>query len=151
MSEAYTSLGTVVAVSIAAPATYDDTGYEALTYTTVGEVTNVGEFGASAAVVNHDPLGLGYTVKRKGQINYGALSLQMARDVSDAGQIILKAGADGATKYTVHTWKVTHQSGLVQYFTGMVFGYTTNIGGTNQIVGSSVTIELDRPILDVSA
>lgn len=150
MSEAYTSLGTVVAVSTSAPATYDETGYEALTYTTVGEVTNVGEFGASAAVVNHDPLGLGYTVKRKGQINYGALSLQMARDITDAGQVLLKAGADGAAKYTIHTWKITHQSGLVQYFTGMVFSYTTNIGGTNQIVGASVTIELDRPILDVA-
>jgi uncharacterized membrane protein len=74
----------------------------------------------------------------------------MARDISDAGQVILKSGADGANKYLVHTWRVTHQSGLVQYFTGMVFSYTTNVGGTNTIVGSSVSIELDRPILDVA-
>lgn len=151
MSNAYTSLGTALAVSTAAPATYDEAGYEALTYTNVGEITSVGEFGATAAVVTHDPLALGYTVKRKGQINYGTLTLQMARDVSDAGQIVLKAGADGASKYVVHTWRVTHQSGLVQYFTGMVFGYTTNVGGSNQIVGASTTIELDRPILDIPA
>ncbi len=149
MSNAYTSLGTALAVTTSAPATYDEAGYEALTYTSIGEITSVGEFGATAAVVTHDPLALGYTVKRKGQINYGTLALQMARDVSDAGQIILKAGADGASKYTVHTWRITHQSGLVQYFTGMVFGYTTNVGGSNQIVGASTTIELDRPILDV--
>jgi hypothetical protein len=150
MSEAYTSLGTELAVSVSAPATYNEAGYEALTFTDVGEITSVGEFGPTAAVVTHDPLALGYTVKRKGQINYGSLTLQMARDITDDGQVILKAGADGSTKYTVHTWRVTHQSGLVQYFTGMVFGYTTNVGGSNQIVGASTTIELDRPILDVA-
>ena len=146
-----TSLGITIGVTTSAPATEDEAGYEALTYTNIGEVVNIGEIGPSAAVVNHDAIDKGYTQKFKGQINYGTLTLQMARDISDAGQVILKAGADGATKYTVHTWRVTHQSGLVQYFTGMVFGYSTNVGGSNQIVGASTTIELDRPILDVAA
>ena len=144
-----TSLGITIAVTASAPATEDEAGYEALTYTNIGEVVNIGEIGPSAAVVNHDALDKGYTQKFKGQINYGAMPLQLDRDISDAGQVILKAGADGANKYTVHTWRVTHPAGLVQYFRGMVFSYTTNIGGANTVVGANATVELNTPVLDV--
>lgn len=144
-----TSLGITIAVTTSAPATEDEAGYEALTYTNIGEVVNIGEIGPSAAVVNHDAIDKGYTQKFKGQINYGSMPLQLGRDIDDAGQIILKAGADGAAKYTVHTWKVTHPVGLVQYFRGMVFGYTTNIGGSNTVVGANATVELNSPVLDV--
>ena len=118
-------------------------------YTNVGEVVNIGEIGPSAAVVNHDAIDKGYTQKFKGQINYGSMPLQLGKDIEDAGQVILKAGADGAAKYTVHTWKVTHPAGLVQYFRGMVFSYTTNIGGSNSIVGANTTVELNTPVLYV--
>ena len=37
--------GTTLKISASTPATYDGTGYAALTYTTVGEVTDLGEFG----------------------------------------------------------------------------------------------------------
>lgn len=144
-----TSLGITIAVTTSAPATEDEAGYEALTYTNIGEVVNIGEIGPSAAVVNHDAIDKGYTQKFKGQINYGSMPLQLGRDIDDDGQIILKAGADGAAKYTVHTWKVTHPVGLVQYFRGMVFGYTTNIGGSNTVVGANATVELNSPVLDV--
>lgn len=144
-----TSLGITIGVTTSAPATEDEAGYEALTYTNIGEVVNIGEIGPSAAVVNHDAIDKGYTQKFKGQINYGSMPLQLGRDIDDAGQIILKAGADGAAKYTVHTWKVTHPVGLVQYFRGMVFGYTTNIGGSNTVVGANATVELNSPVLDV--
>lgn len=146
-----TSLGITIAVSVAAPATETEAGYEALTYTNIGEVVNIGEIGPSATVVNHDAIDKGYTQKFKGQINYGSMPLQLGRDIDDAGQILLKAGADGAAKYTVHTWRVTHPTGLVQYFRGMVFGYTTNIGGSNTVVGANATVELNSPVLDVVA
>lgn len=144
-----TSLGITIGVTTSAPATEDEAGYEALTYTNIGEVVNIGEIGPSAAVVNHDAIDKGYTQKFKGQINYGSMPLQLGRDIDDAGQILLKAGADGAAKYTVHTWRVTHPTGLVQYFRGMVFGYTTNIGGSNTVVGANATVELNSPVLDV--
>jgi hypothetical protein len=40
-----TSAGTTFKVSASTPATWDAVGYAALTYTTVGEITNFGEFG----------------------------------------------------------------------------------------------------------
>jgi hypothetical protein len=146
-----TSLGITIAVTISEPATEDEAGYEGLTYTNIGEVVNIGEIGPSAAVVNHDAIDKGYTQKFKGQINYGSMPLQLGRDIEDAGQVILKAGADGAAKYTVHTWKVTHPAGLVQYFRGMIFSYTTNIGGSNSIIGANASVELNTPVLDVAA
>lgn len=54
-----TSLGITIAVTTSAPATEDEAGYEALTYTNIGEVVNIGEIGPSAAVVNHDAIDKG--------------------------------------------------------------------------------------------
>ena len=40
-----TSAGTTLKVSASTPATFDATGYNALTMTVVGEVSDLGEFG----------------------------------------------------------------------------------------------------------
>ena len=51
-----TAAGTTLAISAASPATFDATGYAALTYTEVGAVSNVGTFGAAFAKVEFQPL-----------------------------------------------------------------------------------------------
>ena len=149
MSNVFTSSGTTYAISAGEPATYDAAGFGALTYTDVAEVTDMGEYGASFEVVSHNPLATRRTVKRKGTVNDGAMSLQLGRDPSDAGQAILIAGVDGAGIDIVHSHKVTLPDGTIQYFTGQVYSYTTNIGSSNQIVSAAATVELDNKIIEV--
>lgn len=149
MSNVFTSAGTQYEVVAQEPATYDQAGFEALSYTTVGEVTDLGEYGPTFETVTHNPLATKRTVKRKGTVNDGALTMQIGRDPSDAGQTILIDGVDGANEDQVHSHKVTLQDGTVQYFTGQIYSYTTNIGSANQIVGASVTVELDNEIVEV--
>ena len=149
MSNVFTSTGTQYALVAGAPATYDQAGFEALTFVDVAEVTDVGEYGAAYEVVTHNPLGTGRTVKRKGTVNDGSLQLSLGRDPSDAGQTLIIAGVDGANKNDVFSHKVTLQDGTVQYFTGQVFSYTTNVGSSNQIVSASTVIELDNQIIEV--
>lgn len=151
MSNVFTSAGTIYAVSAAAPATYDAAGFAALTFTTVAEVTDLGEYGPTYEVVTHNPLDTRRTVKRKGTVNDQALTMQLGRDPSDAGQALLIAGVDGAAKDTVHSHKITLQDGTVQYVTGQIYSYTTNVGSINQITGASVTVELDNEIIEVAA
>jgi len=144
----FTSAGTTIEVSASLPATFDDTGYAALSYTNVGEVTAIGSFGQSAALVTHNPLDSRVTVKRKGSYNYGTLTLEMARDPADAGQTILVAAQNDDNS---HSFKVTLQDGTVLYFTGQVMGYETSVSGTDAITSASCTVEIDQPIVTVAA
>ena len=66
-----TSAGTTLKVSASAPATFDKAGYSALTFTAVGEITDLGEFGREYALVTHNPVGTRGTQKFKGSFNEG--------------------------------------------------------------------------------
>ena len=149
MSNVFTSAGTAYAVSAASPATYDQAGFAALTWTDVAEPTDVGEYGPQYEVVTHNNLTTRRTVKRKGTVNDGALTLVLGRDPADAGQTLIMDGVDGANKDVVYSHRVTLQDGTIQYFTGQIYSYTTNVGGANQIVSASVTVELDNQIVEV--
>lgn len=148
MSNVQTSAGTTFALSAEAPATYDESGYSALTYTEVGEVTNIPEFGGAYQLVTHEPLGDRSVVKRKGTLNHGSIALQIGKDISDSGQELLKT-AYGEDE--VYSFKITLQDGTVQYSTGQVFSFTTNVGNSNQITGIGCQIEFDTEIIEVEA
>tara|TARA_R100001244_G_scaffold90191_3_gene68462 strand:+ start:1536 stop:1976 length:441 start_codon:yes stop_codon:yes gene_type:complete len=144
MADVQTSAGTVLSVSATAPATYDQAGFAALTFTTIGEITDMGEFGKTYNLVTHQPLATRRTVKRKGSFNDGALSLQLARVPDDVGQVVLQAGLDSDDSYS---FKVVLQDGEIQYFSGQVMSYTNNVGSADQISGSAVSIEIDNDII----
>jgi hypothetical protein len=146
MSNVQTSAGTTFALSAEAPATFNETGYSALTYTEVGEITNIPEYGGSYELVSHEPLGDRSVVKRKGSINHGSITLQIGKDISDAGQELLKTAYGGDE---VYSFKITLQDGTVQYTTGQVFSYTTNVGSSNQITGIGCQVEFDTEIIEV--
>jgi len=144
MADVQTSAGTILSVSATAPATYDQAGFAALTFTTIGEITDMGEFGKTYNLVTHQPLATRRTVKRKGSFNDGALSLQLARVPDDVGQVVLQAGLDSDDSYS---FKVVLQDGEIQYFSGQVMSYTNNVGSADQINGSAVSVEIDNDII----
>lgn len=146
MSEAFTSAGTKISISAALPATYDATGFGALTWTEIGEVSDLGEFGRQYNMVTFNPLGSRKTVKRKGSYNDGTITAQMARVPSDAGQTILTEALDSDNSYSV---KVVLQNGTTFYFTAQIASYTTNVGSVDQITSASVSIEIDDDIIEV--
>jgi len=84
-TSAFTSAGTVVAIAVnAEPATYNEVGFDALSFQDIGEITEAGEFGRTYNLVTHMPIGDRRTVKRKGSFNDGQMTLQLARVTSDA-------------------------------------------------------------------
>jgi hypothetical protein len=144
-----TSTGTLLALVVAEPATVDAAGFGALTYVNVGELTDLPEYGASAEVVTHNPLATGITEKYKGFINNGSMSLSLARDADDAGQIILASCVTGINKNAEVSFRVTYQDGSIDYFTGKVFSYTKAPGSANSIVSSTVQVEINSVIVEV--
>ena len=147
MSQVFTSAGTTLGISAAAPATYDEPGFSVLSFTDVGEITDMGEYGREYALVTHNALGNRRTVKRKGSYNDGALTMSLGRVPSDAGQVVLLAALDSDASYS---FEVTLQDGTTQYFSGQVMSYTTNVGSVDQITGASVTVEIDGDIVEVA-
>lgn len=134
-----TSAGTTLHVSAGTPATFDVTGYEALTFTAVGEVTDLGEFGREYALVTHNPVGSRGTVKKKGSFNEGSMAMTVGLDTDDAGQILLKAASASDADYS---FKVTTQNGDIYYFQAQVMTFKVGVGSVDNITTAAITLEL---------
>ena len=144
---AQTTSGTTLSVSAAEPATFDTVGFAALTYTAVAEITDIGEYGKTYDVINHNPIADRKTYKFKSTYNNGALALALAYYEADAGQAILKTYLDLDTDLSV---KVTHQNGDIDYFTGKVVAYPKAVAA-GAILTGSVSLEINSDIVEVAA
>lgn len=150
MSDIVSSVGTVVSVSTSAPATYDSTGFSALTWATCGELAELPSFGAEAALATHTPLATGIVAKRRGSLNYGSVALTMAVSEDDAGQTILQDAAEAAAGTdALVSVKVVLVNGEIQYFTSQVMSYKVNVGNADAITMAEVTLEIDNSIIKV--
>ena len=148
-----TTAGTQLAVFAGTPATYDQAGFAALAWVTVGEVTNMGDIGPEATLVTYDSIGDRVTKKLKGQINMGSQSVELGQDLSDAGQTILKSAVtlSSGTIDTIHSFRITYKDGALDYYTGLPLSYATSLGDANQVTSASTVIEIDNEIVPVAA
>lgn len=143
---AQTVAGSTFKISAALPATYDSAGFNALSYTTVAEVTDIGSLGKEYSLVTHNPVGDRKTYKFKGSYNNGAIALKLAKAIADAGQALVKTASDSDASYS---FLITLQDGKKMYFTGQVMSFVTNIGTVNNILGADVKIEINSDIVEV--
>jgi hypothetical protein len=143
-SKVRTSAGTTLSVSATAPATYDNTGFAALSFTAIGELVDLGSFGKKYNLVSFSPLGDRKVVKRKGSYNNGTLSLKLGSSPTDAGQIAMQTGSTSDNSYS---FKVTTQSGSIFYFSGQIMSWMLEIGSVDQIMGASCDVELDNDVV----
>jgi len=142
MSLAMTSAGSKIAVGNP-PASQTLVALQAVSYTDIAEVTDIGEFGRTYNLVTHNPLGDRITVKRKGSINNGTIQLQMAYAPADPGQTLLATAVDSDNSYS---YRVTLQDGTNFYFTGQAMGRPVQVGGVDSITASTCNIEIDSQI-----
>ena len=140
---ARTSAGTTIAIA-AAPGTYDLSGFQALTFVDIGEVTDLGEYGKQYASVTHMPLGDRQVKKFKGSFNNGSISMQMAINEVDLGQIDLLTASNSDLSFS---FEITKQNGSIDYFTAQVMSFTTSIGSVDSIEGGTVNLEIDNSII----
>lgn len=152
MSDVVSSVGTVVSVSANAPATYNSSGFSALTWSDCGELAELPSFGAEAALATHTPLKTGIVAKRRGSLNYGSVALTMAVSDDDTGQTVLQDAAEAAAGTDAQvSVKVVLVNGETQYFTAQVMSYKVNVGNADAITMAEVTLEIDNSIVKVAA
>lgn len=143
---AFSSAGSTVSISAGIPATYDGTGFGSLTYTRIGEVTDIGALGKSFSLITHVPVDQAFTFKLKGIANSGQLALKGARVTTDAGQIILLAAVNSFAPYAV---RITLQNGTNLYCQCLVMDYVTAVGGAGVITAFDSKLELSGDIVTV--
>lgn len=137
---AYTSAGSTLGISATLAATFDASGFGALTHTLIGEITDIGgDIGRIYNLVTHNPLASRATVKKKGSYNSGSMTIQLALDSDDAGQVIANAALLSDNNYS---FKLTTQNGDVYYFEALVMGFPVNVGGVDTITNATLTLEI---------
>lgn len=146
----YTSAGTILSVSTDLPATFDEAGYEALSWEVVGEITTIPQFGAEASMGTHNPIGDRYTKKYKGSINAGSQTIDMALDDDDAGQLIMIDHAEGAAIDDDVAVKLEYPYGAVRYYTAKVGSFQETPGGVDDYLTASAMFDITRPIVKVA-
>lgn len=134
-----TSASSTLKISAGAPVTFDGAGYAALSFTTIGEVTNMGELGRDFQLVTHNPIATRGTQKLKGSFNEGAMSLQLGLDTDDGGQIIAKAASLSDSPYAL---KLTTANGDVYYFQALVMNFKVGVNDVNSITSATINLEI---------
>jgi hypothetical protein len=133
------SAGSTLSLSAGIPATFNVAGYTALTWTAVGEITDLGEFGREFNLITHNPLGSRGTVKLKGSFNDGSISVSLALDTDDAGQILAKAAALSDNDYSV---KIITQNGDDYYMQVKVMSFKVQVGSVDSVTSATMTMEI---------
>jgi len=133
------SAGTTIGLSSSAPATFNAAGYSALTFTNIGEVTDLGEFGREYNLITHNPIGSRGTVKLKGSFNEGSINMTLGLDTDDAGQILAKTASQSDNDYS---FVITTQNGDDYYFQAKVMSFKVNVGSVDSVTTATIMLEL---------
>ena len=133
---AQTAAGTVISIGSTGDLSSESS------WTEIGEVVSISEFGRTYAEVTHNPLGHRGTEKFKGSYNDGDITLQLAQDLSDAGQQALLDALDDDAAYNFQVLQNDAGSGdpTTHVFKARVMSFTHIVDGVDSIVGSSVTL-----------
>ena len=143
-SNVFTSAGSTLSIGDAEPGSYDKAGFEAVTWTLIGEITNIPEFGRLYNLVTHNPLAGRQTVKRKGSFNDGSLTIEYGVDESDPGQTAIEALIDSDSNQSI---RVVLQSTRHIYFVAQIMSNPITVGSVDNITMKSVQLEITDAIL----
>lgn len=135
----YTSAGTTIGLSASQPATYNQAGYEALTFTTIGSVTDLGEIPSRV----YELVTLYYVASRgmskaKGGFQLGSQTITYAIDNADTGQTLVDTASESDAAYSV---KISHPVHGEIYAQALVMGGPKTYGDVNTASTRAVTLE----------
>jgi hypothetical protein len=141
MPTAVTFAGTLVSVSAGVPATYDASGFNALTYTAIGEISSApGSGGVKFEDVSYTVLGRRSTTHLKGTSDQEEEEMEVIVIRADAGQVLLKAALQSDSQYA---FKVVYNNGEIDYFQALVTGFAGKGGDSNTVRMATVNFRRD--------
>lgn len=149
-----TSLGTkfyIGPVAASTPAT--KSAYAALSYTEIKSIQSISEFGDQAGSINFTDLGASRVRKFKGARDAGQITVSVANDPLDAGQLAAiaaeKTKFDYACKVVLQDQADANDPNSVLYFTAKVSSVRLNPGDANSMIMRTLTFDIDSAVLEV--
>lgn len=136
-SNVITASGAQLGISATLPAAHTIDGFTALSFTDVAEVVDLGEAGKLFNITDYSPLGEEEIRRIKASYTQGERALSLGKDLSDAGQQLLR---DANNSRDAYAFRVIYSNGDVLYFTALVNGYSTAIGTSDTIVAANGTL-----------
>ncbi|MBB4858260.1 hypothetical protein HNO88_001579 [Novosphingobium chloroacetimidivorans] len=135
----FTSAGTTLALSAAAPANYNEAGYEALTFTAIGEISDLGDIPSRVYdIVTWRNIANRGDSKAKGGYTLGTQTITVGIDPDDAGQALVDVATKSDGTYSV---KISNPNLGDIYGRALVMGGTRNYGDANTIATRQITLE----------
>lgn len=136
-------------ISAAAPATFDATGFLALTWVNIGEITDMGTVtGREYNTSTHAPISSAQTIEKKASYKLGSSEFKCGWDESDAGQVLVDTAS---RNYSVASFKVIKQDGAIRYFTAQVSKFVEENGTVDNNVTGSITLLRQTDTVRVAA
>lgn len=130
------------------------TDYQADSYTEVGEIEDLGEFGDEAERIKFTALSDSRTRTFKGPRDAGEMAIVVGDDMLDQGQIAMEAAEGQPLDYNFRVElndKVTlGGTNSLHYFIGKVFTKRRTVGKANDITRRNFTVGINSKITDVS-
>lgn len=148
MSGPMTAAGSLLAISAGLPATQDEVGFEALTFTNVGLVDKIGPMGASYAQTTFQPL-VGGEITLKGGAKYGVINPSYAVDSEDAGQALMRTASD--SQIADYSFRLTRPDGAIKFWLGKVFGVPEDIGTAETVIMANPVVAINTKPIEVDA
>jgi len=126
------------------------TEFAALAYIQVKKVGSVGERGINTNIVTYDTWDTLVALKGKGITNAGDPPVEVAEDLTDPGQIAMRA-AGAPDVPDAYAFKVERADGSIEYLRGLVAGPNTPGGRNEDFVLNTYVLGLNQPPVVVPA
>lgn len=127
--------------------------YQLLTWTEVGEVEDMGEFGDESELVQFTALKDARTRKMKGPRDAGTMAIIVGDDMLDDGQIAMEAAEathlDWPIKVQLNDAITLAGDDSEHYFSGLVVSKRRNVGQANNVVRRNFAVAINTEILSV--
>ena len=141
-----TTAGITVSIG-AAPSTLDAAGFNAVSVTLIGEVTDFGELGKVFNVASYIPLAGRAVIEKKVSYNRSHPSMAIAIDDNDAGQILATIALETDLSYTI---KVVRQDGSIKYVTAQITSFPTAFA-TDSFELGTIALLVQSDVTNVAA
>jgi hypothetical protein len=129
--------------------------YAALSYTEIGEVESLGEFGDEAETIRFMSLKDRRVRKLKGARDAGDLTLVVGHDPRDAGQTALIAAEAAKFAYAI---KVVlpdapdaNDTDSVHYFHALIASKRLGVGSTNDVTKRNFVLAITTAVIEVKS
>lgn len=136
----------------------DAATYAADTYTEIGEIEDIGEFGDTFSAVNFTALSNGRVRKYKGTADAGDMTLTVGLDNGDVGQRKIADAHKDRSKGDYNI-RITLNDGdpsavppinpTTFYFSGKIMKNTVSPGSADNVVRRNVSIAINSDVLEL--